>query len=84
MATTIHLPTQLLESVDRRAAELGMSRNRYIITALENAIAGEAAWSPPFLDALVKAAGDRDGHQALDQMMAAIASERTRKGPPDL
>ncbi|HJS73072.1 MAG TPA: ribbon-helix-helix protein, CopG family, partial [Vicinamibacteria bacterium] len=35
MATTVHLPPELMERVDRRAQELGMSRNLYIRRALE-------------------------------------------------
>ena len=35
MATTVHIPDQLLKSVDRRAKALGISRNRLVVRALE-------------------------------------------------
>ena len=84
MATTVHLPPDLLKRVDQRASELGISRNRYIKRALETAIQKETTWSKPFLEALSKAAEDTDSHEAVDDMMKAIASRRSRKCPPVL
>jgi hypothetical protein len=52
MATTIHIPDPLLAKVDRRAKTLKLSRNRFIVAALEKALAEEPPWSPAFLDAL--------------------------------
>jgi predicted DNA-binding protein len=43
MPTTVHLPPELIERVDRRARELGVSRNLYIRRALERAIDEEAS-----------------------------------------
>jgi metal-responsive CopG/Arc/MetJ family transcriptional regulator len=37
MPTTVHIPPTLLKSVDRRAKALGVSRNRIIVRALEQA-----------------------------------------------
>ncbi|MCE7874452.1 ribbon-helix-helix protein, CopG family [bacterium CPR1] len=45
-ATTIHIPTSLLEVVDRRARTEGISRNRFILNALQRALAEDDAWSP--------------------------------------
>ena len=84
MATTVHLPPELMERVDRRAQELGMSRNLYIRRALEKAIDEEASWSPAFLRMLGEAASDAEGAKAVDEMRAAIVSRRTRKSPPKL
>lgn len=84
MATTVHLPPDLLKRVDQRASELGISRNRYIKRALEKTIQGETSWSQPFLEALSVAAEDPDSHEAVDDMMKAIASRRSRKRPPVL
>lgn len=52
MSTTVHLPPDLLDAVDHRARELGMSRNRYIIRALEQAIDTETRWSSRFREEL--------------------------------
>jgi metal-responsive CopG/Arc/MetJ family transcriptional regulator len=38
MPTTVHIPAALLNSVDRRANALGVSRNRLIVRALEQAV----------------------------------------------
>ena len=84
MATTVHIPPELLKRVDKRAGELGISRNRYIVSALERAIQEETTWSRHFLDALSEAAADTESHGAVEDMMQAIASGRSRKRPPEL
>ena len=84
VATTVHLPTDLLKRVDRRAGELGLSRNRYIVTALERAVEQETAWSPRFLETVREAHADTESHSEIDQMMRHITSRRTRKRPPKL
>jgi predicted transcriptional regulator len=84
MATTVHLPPELLDIVDHRAGELDMSRNRFIILALEKAIDEQMDWSPSFLEALTAAAKDSGSHQAIEQMIDAIATKRTRKSRPSL
>ncbi len=84
MATTVHLPQQLLQTVDERASELSMSRNRYIILALEKAITEQTDWSSDFLDELVVAADDKQSQQLLMEMTEAIRSHRSRKAHPEL
>lgn len=84
MATTVHLPGDLLESVDERAHELGMSRNRYIVLALKKAVAEETTWSHEFLEMLDAAAHDKDAHREIDDMVEAISRGRTRKSAPKL
>lgn len=84
MPTTIHVPDALLSAVDRHARELGMSRNRFIVRALERAIEEETSWSPAFLEELEKARKDRDSHETVERMAKEIAARRTRKKPPRL
>ena len=84
MTTTVHLPADLLESVDRKARELGMSRNRYIIRALESALDSETRWSPRFVGELEAARSDEEGREALEEMRAVLSKGRTRKDPPEL
>ena len=83
MATTVHLPPELLRRVDERARRLKVSRNQYVRRALERMIEREAAWSSRFLDTLDEAAADEDGREVVDEMMQAIA-RRSRKAPPAL
>lgn len=84
MTTTVHLPPKLLKLIDRRAGELGVSRNRYIVLALTKAIEEETRWSPRFLKAITEAAKDLDSHRAIDDMMRAITGRRSRKRAPKL
>ncbi|MGB3564767.1 MAG: ribbon-helix-helix protein, CopG family [Thermoanaerobaculia bacterium] len=84
MATTVHLPRDLLDAVDKQAGELGLSRNRYIILALERAIEKETGWSPDFLEELAAAAEDVGAREMIEEMMKAITTQRTRKPQPEL
>lgn len=45
-STTIHLSGDLLAAVDRRAKDLRLTRNRYIVQALERSLHRDTAWSP--------------------------------------
>lgn len=85
MATTIHLPEELLERLDRHASDLGVSRNLYIRRALEAALESETAWSRDFLRTLEEAAKDEEAQSAVEEMMRVISSSRrSRKRSPDL
>ena len=84
MSTTINLPAQLLAAVDRQAKNLEMSRNRYIIRALERSLATETEWSATFVAELAAARADAEGRRALEDLRAAVSANRTRKDPPRL
>lgn len=84
VTTTIHVPPDLLESVDRRAGELRISRNRFIIRALEKALDEQTGWSPRFLDELASAGDDLKSRTLVDRMRKTIAASRTRKSAPEL
>ena len=84
MPTTVQLPGDLLQSIDERAKELGISRNRYIVRALKKAVAEETTWSNEFLRMLESAAHDKESHREIDDMVEAISAARTRKRPPKL
>lgn len=82
MATTVHLPPDLLEALDRRARELQISRNRLITRTLRDALEERDTWSSAFVEALtdVSAADQRK----VDEMLCAIEEGRSSKGPPEL
>jgi len=84
MSTTVHLPPNLLDSVDHRAKELGVSRNRYVIRALEQALETETRWSQRFVAELEAAESDEEGGEALEELRAVVAANRTSKAPPRL
>jgi metal-responsive CopG/Arc/MetJ family transcriptional regulator len=73
MATTIHIPGGLLAEVDRRASELKLSRSRYIVRVLEEALRARSDWSERL-----------EARRAVDEMMAAIRARRSSKRPPRL
>ena len=84
MSTTIHLSGDLLAAVDRRAKDLRLTRNRYIVQALERSLHSDTAWSPAFVEELRAARQDRELQRTLAEMRAAIKANRTSKGPPAL
>ncbi len=82
MPTTVHIPAALLKSVDRRAIALGVSRNRLIVQALEQAVSVRARWAPEFLDRLRDV--DDDTVEAVDDLMEAVKRARRSKPARDL
>jgi hypothetical protein len=82
MPTSVHIPRHLLLAVDRRAKQLGMSRNRLIIRALERDIAGETEWSPGFFEKFSPLSSEDE--RALDETFAAVRMNRKSKKPPVL
>lgn len=84
MSTTIHVSNELLAAVDRRAKDLRLTRNRYIVQALERSLRSETAWSPAFVEELRAAGRDPELQRTLADMRAAITANRMSKGPPEL
>ncbi|MEO5898155.1 MAG: ribbon-helix-helix protein, CopG family [Vicinamibacterales bacterium] len=82
MPTTVHIPDPLLKSVDRRAKALGISRNRLVIHALEQAVSVPAGWSPEFLQRLKDV--DRGTSTAVDELLTAVTQARRSKEPRNL
>ena len=82
MPTTVHIPTALLKSVDRRAKALGLSRNRLIIRALERVVSERTSWAPEFLEKLRGV--DRETVTAVDDLLADVKEARRSKQPHDL
>lgn len=82
MATTVHIPAPLLQSVDRRAKALGISRNRLVVRALEQAVLVRSEWSPDFLERLRQVDGETGA--AVDDLLDAVKQARGSKEPHDL
>ena len=82
MPTSVHIPRHLLVAVDRRAKQLGMSRNRVIVRALERDIAGETEWSPGFFEKFMPLS--LEDAKTLDETFAAVRVNRKSKKPPAL
>ena len=77
MPTTVHIPEPRLQSVDRRAKALGVSRNRLIIRVLEEALGERPRWSAEFLDRLRDV--DDDLSAAVDELRADVARHSRSK-----
>ena len=82
MATTVHIPDPLLKSVDRRAKALGISRNRLVVRALEQAVSVRTGWAPEFLERLRNV--DRETSAAVDELLTAVQQGRRSKAPHHL
>ena len=82
MPTTVHIPSPLLKSVDRRAKALGISRNRLVVRALEQAVRVRSGWAPEFLERLRRV--DRETSATADELIDAVKQARRSKKPLDL
>ena len=82
MPTTVHIPADLLKSVDRRAKALGVSRNRLIVRALEQAMRERSGWAPEFLEKLRHV--DEQTATAVDELLADVKQARRSKSPREL
>jgi metal-responsive CopG/Arc/MetJ family transcriptional regulator len=82
MPTTVHIPAHLLKSVDRRAKALGVSRNRLIVRALEQAMRERSGWAPEFLEKLRHV--DEQTATAVDELLADVKQARRSKSPREL
>jgi len=80
--TSVRLPEDLLDALDRRAAALGLTRSQLIVQAVEQALEEPSAWSPGFLKAI--RAPRPELERAVDEMMDAIRARRSRKAAPGL
>jgi hypothetical protein len=78
MPTTVHIPDPLLKSVDRRAKALGISRNRLVVRALEQAVSVRAE----FLQRLRTV--DPETSTAVDELLTTVTQARRSKEPRDL
>ena len=79
MPTTVHIPDPLLKSVDRRAKALGISRNRLVVRALEQAVRVRSEWAPEFLERLRRV--DPETSAAADELLDAVKRARRSKEP---
>jgi hypothetical protein len=79
MPTSVHIPKPLLTVVDREARAAKISRNRFIVRALEREVTQGRDWSPEFFAQLERPAPGID--TAVEQMSRAIQSQRRSKRP---
>ena len=80
--TSIRFPEELVEKLDRRAAAEGVTRSQLVIRAVEQALADQSTWSRGFLEAIESPRPELD--EAVDELMDAIRSRRSRSEAPAL
>ena len=80
--TSIRLPEELIDALDRRAAALGLTRSQLIVQAIEQALEEHSAWSPGFLEAIGTPRHELE--ETADAMMDAIRALRSRNEAPGL
>lgn len=84
VATTVHIPPDLLKSVDQRAKQRRISRNRLIVEALRSTLdADRSSQRVPqsFLDEMKRWREDAEGVKLIDKMLRQIKSSRRSKKP---
>jgi hypothetical protein len=79
MPTSVHIPKPLLSVVDRKARALKISRNRFIVQALEREVNQGCDWSPGFFSRLEQPEASIDA--AVEEMSRTIQSQRRSKKP---
>ncbi|MYB31630.1 MAG: hypothetical protein F4Y20_03640 [Acidobacteria bacterium] len=67
--------------MDRRAKELRLTRNRYIVQALERSLISDTAWRPAFVEELRAAGRDPELQRTVAELRTAIKANRVSKGP---
>ncbi len=77
MPTSIHIPRELLAAVERRAKELKVSRNRFIVSVLENEFRRRTDWSESFQKRLGGLAADGDAFAA--ELEAVVQTRRSKR-----
>lgn len=82
--TSVHFPEPLLASLDRIAAERGISRNRVIVESCRRTAEERAQWSPGFFSNDHLSAEDlRVLREGCEDFEGAIrAARRSRTDPP--
>jgi len=81
--TTIHFPPEVLRRIDAVAGRRGISRNRFVIQACEQAVAGDAGQWPEGFFELGLSAEDRELlSQAAVEMEEAVRRSRANRGAP--
>jgi hypothetical protein len=81
--TTIHFPEEVLRRVDAVAHRRGISRNRFVIQACEQAVAGDSGQWPERFFELEMSPGDQALlDQATVELEEAVAGSRANRGAP--
>ncbi len=82
-STTVHLPDKLLNKIDQLVNEIGISRNKFIIQACEEALQNHAGrWPEDFFEPDLSASNLRLLKEGVAEMEESIM--RMRKNRTDI
>lgn len=84
MATTVHIPAEILKTVDAQARKRKVSRNKYIVEALVARVAAErqdARWPLSFLAEMKKWREDAAHQGAVAALKRSVAAARRSRKP---
>ena len=82
-STTIHIPDATLKRIDAIARRRRISRNRLVLEALEEVLAGDAGqWSDSFFTPPADPADRELLKQATRELETAVAGARRNRGAP--
>ena len=82
MPTSVHLPAELLEAVDKRARALRISRNQLVVRALEREVQGGNDWSPGFFELLADVTPELESD--VDALLKHVSKARRSKAARQL
>jgi predicted transcriptional regulator len=84
-STTVHIPDPLLSKMDQIVKEKGISRNRFIVQACEQAVINDAGeWPDNFFELDLSADGLRLLREGVAEMEEAIIRMRKSRIGMDL
>ena len=79
-STTVHLPDKLLNKIDQIVNEIGISRNKFIIKACEEALQNSAGrWPEDFFEPDLSASNLRLLKEGVAEMEEAIMRKRKNR-----
>ena len=84
-STTVHLPDKLLNKIDQIVNEIGISRNKFIIKACEDALQRSAGrWPSDFFEPDLDASNMKLLKEGVSEMEAAIMQMRKNRADTNL
>ena len=82
-STTVHFPPQLLERIDAVAQRHGVSRNRFVMRACQDAVANDAGeWPERFFRLDLEPAELAELREAGTELERSIGGARRSRGTP--
>jgi len=82
-STTVHFPPEILRSIDVVAERRGISRNRFVIQACEQAVSDDAGeWPDGFFSLELDSDEASLLGEAAEELEQAVLANRTNRGAP--